>query len=683
MKEGLRTPPPPPNPDVPPEEIVTPPSDQEPQVAILRRTAEYRPPRSWRTWLIGRPLPTADAPHQTVGKFVGLAVFASDNLSSSAYATQEILLVLSAAGTAAFAYAFPIAVAIVVLLLLLTLSYRQTIHAYPDGGGAYVVARDNLGEAAAQVAGAALLTDYILTVAVSVASGVAQITSAFPALYPHRVALSVAFVLVLMTVNLRGVRESGAAFAIPTYYFVAMMYLTLGVGFFRYFTGELATVTDPPPMEPVERLAPVGAFLILHAFSSGTTALTGVEAISNGVPAFKEPRSRNAGIALVWMAAILGSLFLAITFLAIRIGALPSERETVISQLARTVFDGRGPLYFASLGAMTLILILAANTSFAGFPRLSALQAADGYLPKPLTYRGSRLVYSRGILLLAVVASLLIVFFRASVSSLIPLYCIGVFLSFTFSQAGMTHRWWKIGHLRPGQQLRERGSTLRYQPRWRLKMVLNGLGAFCTAGVTVVFVVTKFLEGAWIVVLLIPGLVLLFFAINRHYRDLAARLSLEDYGAPPRVARHRVILPVSDVNRGTLAALRYARTLSDDVTAVHVSMDPEAAARLQQQWQAWGDGVRLVILDSPYRLLIEPLLGYVEEVSARRQPNETITIVVPQFVPRRRWHNLLHAQTALFLRLALLFKPGIVITNVPYLLGAEADPARPSCTSSS
>jgi amino acid transporter len=353
----------------------------------MRRTADYVPPRSWRTWLIGRPLSTADAPHQTIGKTVGLAVFASDNLSSTAYATQEILLVLSVAGTAAFAHAIPISIAIVVLLVILTLSCEQTIHAYPSGGGAYIVARDNLGNTAAQIAGAALLTDYVLTVAVSIASGVAQIASAFPALYPHRVVLSVLCVLIIMAVNLRGVRESGRTFALPTYFFVAMMYLTVAVGFLRYLAGQLGAVVDPPPMESAEALAPVGAFLFLHAFSNGTTAVTGVEAISNGIPAFREPRSRNAGITLIWMPSILGSLFLAITFLAVRIGAVPSEQETVISQLARTVFDGRGPFYLAAIGAMTLILIMAANTSFADFPRLSAIQAADGFLPKQLTYR--------------------------------------------------------------------------------------------------------------------------------------------------------------------------------------------------------------------------------------------------------------------------------------------------------
>jgi len=640
---------------------------QENGTTVLHRTARYHLRRSWRTWLIGRPLPTADAPHQTIGKAVGLAVFASDALSSTAYATQEILTILALAGAAAFGYAIPISVAIVVLLAIVTISYEQTIHAYPGGGGAYIVARDNLGELPAQIAGAALLTDYILTVAVSVSSGVAQITSAYPSLFPYRVHLSVALVLFVMVVNLRGVRESGTAFAIPTYFFLTMMFMTVTVGLFRYLTGSLGPVVGPPALEMEQTLLVVTPFLILHAFSSGTAALTGVEAISNGTTAFKEPRSRNAGITLIWMAAILGALFLSITFLAVQIGAIPSEEETVISQLARTAYGSQGILYLMVISATTLILIMAANTSFADFPRLRALLAADGFLPRQLTYRGSRLVYSRGIMALALIACLLITIFQASVTALIPLYAIGVFLSFSLSQVGMARRWWKIGHLPPDQEVKERGSTLRFESGWTIKMVVNGFGGFCTAVVMLVFAVTKFRDGAWIVLILIPTLVVAFYAIHRHYRELAAHLSLERYGSPMRISRHRVIMPISGVHRGTVAALRYARSVSDDVTAVHVSVDPDEAERLRRKWDLWGEGIRLVILDSPYRLLLEPLLGYIEEIAAQRQPNEAITIVVPQFVPRHWWQNLLHAQAAIILRLLLLSKPEIVVTDVPYL----------------
>jgi amino acid transporter len=637
-----------------------------------RREAGAAPRPSWRSWLFGRPLPTADAPQQAIGKVVGLAVFSSDALSSTAYATQEILIILAAAGAAALSFVLPISVAIVVLLAIVTFSYEQTIQAYPDGGGAYIVARDNLGELPAQVAGAALLMDYVLTVAVSISSAVAQLASAFPAVHDHAVATAIVLVALVMMLNLRGVRESGVVVAVPTFFFLAMMGLTVGTALVRHLLGTLLPLADPPPLD-VAPVGAVGLFLILHAFSSGTTALTGVEAISNGIPAFKEPRSRNAGITLLWMSAILGALFLGISFLAGPAGALPSERETVISQLARAAFGSRGALYLATIGATTLILAMAANTAYAGFPRLAALQAADGYLPRQLTYRGSRLVFSRGIVLLAAVASLLVFVFDASVTRLIPLYAIGVFLSFTLSQAGMARRWWKSGRLNPGEGARERGSVLRHDRRWALKTTVNGFGACLTAVVTGVFAVTKFRDGAWVVLVVIPALVAVFYAIRHHYRDLARRLSLDKFGPPPRVDRHRVILPISGVHRGTVAGLTYARALSEDVTAVFVSTDPSLAEAVERKWGLWGGGVRLVVVDSPYRLLVEPLVEYIRQVAARRQPNEVITVVVPQFVPRKQWHNALHAQTAVLLRLALVFEPGVVITSVPYQVRREDD----------
>jgi len=634
-------------------------------MTVLRRKAKV-PRRSLRSWLIGRPLATADAPHQTIGKAVGLAVFASDALSSTAYATQEILLVLAVAGTLAFGYAMPIAIAIVVLLAIVTISYQQTIFAYPNGGGAYIVVRDNLGALPSQVAGAALLTDYVLTVAVSISAGVAQIVSAFPRMDDARVALAILMVGVVTLVNLRGVKESGATFALPTYFFVAAMFTMVAVSIARHLGGTLGQVVDPPALE-TEHFQLITWFLLLHAFSNGTTALTGVEAISDGIPAFSEPRSRNAAITLLWMAGILGAMFLGITFVAQQIHAIPTHLgETVISQIARTAYDGKTLPYLLTMLATTVILIMAANTAYADFPRLSSWVAADGYLPRVFTYRGSRLVFSRGILALAALASGLIVVFRANTSALIPLYAVGVFMSFTLSQIGMARRWRKIGALAPDEVVQERGSVLRHDPRWRAKMFINSFGAACTFVVMIMFAATKFLDGAWIVILILPLLILAFRAVGRHYRELAARLSLEKFGAPPRVARHRVILPIGGVHRGTLAALQYARTLSDDVTAVHVSSDADDTEKVRRKWDEWGDGVRLVILDSEYRLLVEPLLEYIEEIIAARQPNEAITIVVPQFVPGKWWHNLLHTQTAIILRLSLLFKPGIVITDVPY-----------------
>ncbi len=638
-----------------------------PQTAIIEREIDFEPPRTLRSWLIGRPLSTADAPHQTIGKAVGLAVFASDALSSTAYATQEILGVIAAAGTIAYGYLFPIALAIITLLAIVTISYEQTIHAYPGGGGAYIVARDNLGELPAQTAGAALLTDYILTVSVSVSSGVAQIVSAYPDLFPYRVWIAVVAVFFIMLINLRGVKESGTAFAIPTYFFVVIMVITVGLGIFRFLTGSLGAVVDPPHFEAHNVISVITPFILLHAFANGTTALTGVEAISNGITAFKEPRSKNAGITLIWMSVILGTLFLALSFLTGKVQAVFSEEETVISQLARTIYDGRGIPYYMLISGTTIILIMAANTAFADFPRLGALHAGDGFLPRQLTYRGSRLVFSRGIMTLAVIASLLIIIFQASVTRLIPLYAIGVFLSFTLSQAGMARRWWKIGHLKEGEEIVEPGSTLRFEKGWRYRMVINGFGAVCTAVVMVVFAVTKFREGAWVVLILTPVLVAIFFSIHHHYKGLAKKLSLDNFGAiPPHNIRHRVIMPISGVHQGSLAALRYSRMLSDDVTAVHVAIEPAESEKVRKKWEMWGEGVRMVVLNSHYRLFLEPLLGYINEISRNRQPGETITIVVPEFISTNRLTGALHTNTADLLRSHLRRQPGIVIINVPY-----------------
>lgn len=633
---------------------------------IFEEPTSHIPRRSLQTWLIGRPLATADAPHQTIGKLIGLAVFASDALSSTAYATQEIMIILAVAGAGAFRYVFPISIAIVILMAIVTFSYEQTIHAYPGGGGAYIVSRDNLGELPALVAGAALLMDYILTVAVSISSGVAQIVSAFPAVMEYRVVIAVGLILFVMLINLRGVKESGVAFAIPTYFFVVSMFVTVIMGLVKYYNGSLGMVVDPPHLETPGVLTVITPFLLLHAFSSGTAALTGIEAISNGITAFKEPRSKNAGQTLIMMAMILASLFLGISFLASHSGAMPSEIETVISQLARTVFGGQGIPYLMVITSTALILILAANTAFADFPRLSALTAADGFLPRQLTFRGSRLVYSGGIVVLAVIASLLVIGFKASVTSLIPLYAIGVFLSFTLSQSGMARRWRKSGHLKPGEEIIERGSTLRYNRGWKYKMFINGFGAVCTAIVMFIFAITKFRDGAWIVIILIPVLVLILIQIHRHYKHVANSLSLDNFPAQRQFSRNRVIMPISGVHNGTLAALHFASSLSDDITVLHVSIDPAETAKVKAKWETWGDGYRLVVLESPYRLFIEPLLEYVDKISTILAPNEIITLVVPQFLPKHWYSNFLHMRTAETLRKALLYRRNIVITEVPY-----------------
>jgi amino acid transporter len=625
----------------------------------------YLPKTTFQTRLIGRPLATADAPHQAIGKLIGLAVFSSDAMSSVAYGPQEMMLILAAAGAGSLHLAFPIVLAIATLLLILTFSYEQTIHAYPGGGGAYIVARDNLGELPAQTAGAALLTDYILTVAVSISSGVAQLVSAYPVLYPNRVILAVAMIMLIMLINLRGVKESGITFAIPTYFFLITMFATVIFGFIRYFNGSLGMVVDPPLIELGYTQA-LSTFLILRAFANGTTSLTGVEAISNGITAFKEPRSKNAGKTLIWMSLILGSLLLGITYLSTRIGVIPAESETVISQMARTIYQGRGLLYLITISSTTVILVMAANTAFADFPRLGALHAGDGFLPRQLTYRGSRLVYSSGIVALAVISSLLVVAFKASVTGLIPLYAIGVFLSFTLSQTGMAKRWWKAGHLKPGEELVEPGSTVRFEKGWVHKMIINGVGAVSTATVAVIFAVTKFKDGAWVVILLTPLLVSIFFSIHHHYKNLAKQLSLENRTRQGRISRDRVIIPISSVHSGTISALQYASTLSDDITAVHVSIDPKETEKVKRKWDEWGGGYRLVIIDSPYRLFLEPLLDYVEKLSEVQGPGEILTIVVPQFIPKHWWTNFLHTRTAETLRKVLLHRKNIVITEVPY-----------------
>src|SRR5687768_311668 len=492
-------------------------TEDDQDTSLIHRSTNQEPSRRITHFLTGRPLPTADAEHETIGKAVGLAIFASDALSSTAYATQEMLVILAGAGTLAFGYVFPISIVIVGLLAIVVISYTQIIYAYPGGGGAYIVAYDNLGQFPALVAASVLLMDYVLGVSVSISSGVAQIVSAFPNLYDYRVTLCIVFVALITIVNLRGLRESGTAFAIPSYFFIIIMFIPIGAGWFRLINGSLGAVVDPPEIEHFgEQLSGITLFLILHAFSSGTTALTGVEAISNGITAFKEPRSRNAAVTLTWLALILSVLFLGISFLAREIQVVPSEKETVISQMARTVFDGQGLFYLLAIAGTTFILILAANTSFAGFPRLSAMLAKDGFMPRQLNYRGSRLVYSYGIVALGLASSILIILFQASVTRLIPLYAIGVFLCFTLAQIGMARRWRRIGQLRNDHSsAAEDVGSLQYDPKWSLKMITNSLGAVCTAVVMIVFIVTKFVDGAWIILVVTPIFIGVLLWINR------------------------------------------------------------------------------------------------------------------------------------------------------------------------
>jgi amino acid transporter len=601
-----------------------------------------------RRLLIGSPLATSQSSSERLSKIKALAVFASDALSSTAYATEEILIVLLLAGTGALTLSIPISAAIFILLLIVGTSYYQTIHAYPSGGGSYIVSKDNLGTWAGLIAGAALLVDYVLTVAVSIAAGVAAIVSFAPALLPYRVEIAVGAVVFMTIINLRGVRESGTVFSVPTYIFIIAMFALLAFGFWRWITGSLGMVELETYTLPILSQQ-VTTFLVLRAFAAGCTALTGVEAISNGIPAFEPNESHNAGRTLIAMVLILGSLFVGITLLAHQIHAIPAETETILSQVARTVF-GRNIFYFVVQIATALILILAANTSFADFPRLSSLIARDGFLPRPLSNIGDRLVFSNGIVLLGALAAALIIAFGGDTHALLPLYAIGVFLSFTLSQTGMVIHWFRLK-----------------THNWQREAVINGVGAAATLVVLVVIVITRFTHGGWIVVVLIPIIVFLFLQVHKHYVSTAAQLSLEDYGVPPRIRRNRVIVPIAGVHRGVLVALNYARTLSNDVTAVHVQTDPAETARVQEKWERWGDGVRLIILQSDYRSIVEPLINYLDKID-ECQTDDVITVIMPQFLARRWWQNILHNQTALLIRLALVFRRGMVVTDVPYRL---------------
>ncbi|MGH7383560.1 MAG: APC family permease [Candidatus Rokuibacteriota bacterium] len=594
---------------------------------------------------VGSPLATAQARHERLSKTSALAVFSSDALSSVAYASEEILLVLMVAGTAALAYSIPIGIAIAVLIAVVVSSYRQTIRAYPQGGGAYIVTKDNLGTGPGLVSAAALLIDYVLTVAVSVAAGVAAITSAFPALYDRRILLGVLFIAGIAAMNLRGLRESSNLFAVPTYLFVVSFAGMLAYGLVRWVGGW---ETPPPPAIDLAMTQDLTIFLVLRAFSSGCAALTGVEAVSDGVPAFRSPEARNARVVLAWLGIILITLFMGITFLARHYHVTPRVEETVVSQLARLVFGG-GLLYYEIQVVTMLILVFAANTAFADFPRLAYFLARDGFIPRQFATRGDRLVFSNGILILGGLAALLVAFFGGATHALIPLYAVGVFLSFTLSQASMVRRW-----------------LTRREDGWRWRWLLNAVGAATTGLVMVVIAVTKFIHGAWMVVLLIPLLVMIFLMIHRHYADVARQLSLDDYAGPAAID-HTVLVLVGDLHRGVASALRYAQAISGSVKAVYVEMDPERTHKLEEKWGKWGLGVPLVVLTSPYRSLLTPFLDYVDHLLALGE-SHVVTIVIPEFVPSRWWQHLLHNQTALLIKGALLFRKGVVVVDVPFHL---------------
>jgi amino acid transporter len=600
-----------------------------------------------KRFIVGKPIPSHLAHHERLSRLTGLAVLSSDALSSVAYATEEILRVLVLVGMAALTYASPIAFTIAAILAVVVFSYRQTIHAYPTGGGAYLVSKDNLGELPALIAAAALLIDYVLTVAVSIAAGVAAITSAVPQWHVNRVELTLVFVLLLMLGNLRGIRESGRIFAVPTYFFIVTILMLIAVGSWWALTGNIPPVGSVTPDAP-SGMQPLTLFLLLTAFSNGCTAMTGVEAVSNGVPAFKPPESKNAAATMLMMAILAITMFVGITLLSQAYHVIPNDQETVVSQLARAIF-GRGALYYAVQAATALILVLAANTAYADFPRLASILARDRYLPRQFMNQGDRLAFSNGIVGLSIFAAILLVVFGGDTHALIPLYMIGVFVSFTLSQAGMVVHWRRL-----------RG------PGWRTSAAINGVGALVTGIVLLVVAVTKAHEGAWIIILLIPLHVLFFRATRRHYEGVAEQLTLRGW-EPQGTRKNTVLVPISGIQRAVVEALDYAKSLSNDVRAVYVNIDPAETERLKSQWAKWGEGVPLVVLESPYRSLMEPLLEYVERINGNKN-SDYITVVLPEFVPARWWHHLFHNQRALLIKGALLFKPNTVVTSVPFHL---------------
>jgi len=628
-----------------------------------------------RRILFGRPLATARQKHERLPKFLALPVFSSDAVSSTAYATEEILLAFALLGAGAIAWkmALPITVAIVVLLAIVVISYRLTIHAYPQGGGSYIVTKENLGTIPGLIAAGSLLTDYVMTVAVSIASGVAAIVSAFPGLEQERVLLGVCFIGFVALMNLRGVRESGALFAVPTYGFILCITVMIALGFYKWLTGSAEPVHDRFPQGPHAVVGFMWYFLILRAFAGGCAAMTGTEAVADGIPTFKPPESKNAAATLVYMAIILGVLFLGISTLAQVYQTWPSEippehavsgakqvTETVVSQIARGVF-GTNWFYYLLQAMTAAILILAANTAYQDFPRLSSILARDRFAPRQLASIGDRLVFTNGVVALSVLAALLLVAFRANTHALIPLYAVGVFVSFTFSQFSMC--------------LRQR--RLR-QPGWRFYSGVSLFGSCLTAVVAVVFAATKFAAGprihitehlfiptgAYMVILLIPLIVYMLLKINQHYVELGDQLRLTGDEKPPEIKSTAIVLTPS-LHKGMLPALEYARALSHDCRALYIEIDPNETALVRDRWEKFGLGIPLVILESPYRSVIGPVLKYIEEAKKER-PNHIVTVVMTEFVPKKWWHKLLHNQTGIFLKFALLFRRGIVTTFVRY-----------------
>lgn len=608
---------------------------------------------SLRHIIFGSPLPTQRLGDERLNKTRALAAFSPDALSSIAYANQEIFLGLVIAGSAGLSLSLPIGIAITSLLILVAISYFQTIHAYPSGGGSYIVARENLGLLPGLTAAAALLIGYLLTAAVSLTSAVAAIASAFPALWSYRVLLALFFLLVITLINLRGVREAGTAMSIPVYVFLVTYLALLGYGLVRAVIDGPGTL---PPFRP-EAIQPLTTIIILRAFASGCTALTGIEAISNGVPAFKPPEANNAGRTLIVMAILMAVLFIGSIGLTQYLAVVAGAEETILSALARRIL-GSGMTYYVVQIATLLILVVAANTSFAGFPRLSAILAKDGFLPRQLSALGDRLGLNNGILLLAGGTAFLIVVFAADTHALIPLFAVGVFLAFSLSQFGMVLHWWQV-----------RGE------KWGVKAGINAIGALVTTLAVFIIGISKFTQGAWITILVIPILVVTFLKIRSHYQKVAQQLSLSANQslAMRSTTPKRVVVPISGVHQGIVDAVNLARSLSHDVTAVYIELEPGAGEQVRTKWLKWWPDIPLVVVPSPYRSIIGPLLEYLDETDAQHDDGQLAVVVLPEFVPAKWWHALLHNQTAWLLKTALLYRRrhlGFqrVIIDVPYHL---------------
>lgn len=603
---------------------------------------------AFKRYLIGRPLKSTELGEQKLNKKKALAILSSDALSSVAYGPEQILIVLMTISAAAFWYSIPIGIGVLILLCALILSYRQIIFAYPHGGGAYVVSKNNLGVYPGLVAGGSLLVDYILTVAVSVSAGTDAITSAFPSLHKYTVVIAIVFVLLLTLLNLRGVTESASILAYPVYLFVIALFILIGAGIYRIATGEVSPGLHTPVGTPI---AGISLFLLLKAFASGSSALTGVEAISNAIPNFKDPAPNNASKTLMAMGFLLAILFSGIVVLAYFYGTTPLEEATVVSQIAEETF-GRSFMYFFVQGTTALILILAANTGYSAFPLLAVNLAKDKFIPRMFTVRGDRLGYSNGIIILGLLSILLIIVFQGKTEQLIPLYAVGVFIPFTLSQTGMMVKW-----------IREK------PPGWVGKLIINTAGAIICLIVTLMFFITKFTQ-VWSVLIFLPLIVYLFYRIKKHYEAVGEQLRLATCEPVTPIEGNVIIVPVSGITHVVEQSINYAKSLSaDQIIAVYIPFEREDEARFEEKWSKWMPDIRLVTLHSPYRSIILPLSKFIDMVQRKASENNyQVSVIIPQFIPKKGWHNLLHNQTSFLIRTHLLYRKDIIITTVPYHL---------------